>query len=526
MDKPEQIEEFEVELVEPYNPTDPIVVYDPQIEPSNIAQKSTPSNSSDAGVLDVNTPIDQTRVTAVIYPLVSINQHVISGMHQFDTFEMSFEEFMPKLHLIVFDEKNEIKSTNTSGMNNKITVIITAPTDGTAKKITMDFYAAESKVLDDGRIEYDAEFDLPELRKIQNKQIGTDKMTTYEMFEELAKSMKLGFAATEDCKNVTDKRWRQIYGTTYPKFINDQMTFAGTDKDSVFDVWIDQYMYIVLVNLPWIVKQDVQAGQLTTKVYRGFQSIAKQDTAPDPEIAEVPRIISNEIYQDKITNNKFDSYKPISNNEDIIENGTSNTYYYLHSVGDENLIEKKNICISERTIDGVENFDKYKFEKLEFLGFEMDDDNPILFQTKIVKAVKASMFSSLIEVELENPNYLLQRGMLLNAIFMEYDQTTKATLQENINNPNATEKTDEPIKENNPTQEDNDMKLGLAYNKLEGTNNSALTGLYYIKGVRFRYLHEDQGITQILTLMPKQKKNNILNDNTAVNVPSLENDDE
>ncbi len=178
MDKPEQIEEFEVELVEPYNPTDPIVVYDPQIEPSNIAQKSTPSNSSDAGVLDVNTPIDQTRVTAVIYPLVSINQHVISGMHQFDTFEMSFEEFMPKLHLIVFDEKNEIKSTNTSGMNNKITVIITAPTDGTAKKITMDFYAAESKVLDDGRIEYNAEFDLPELRKIQNKQIGTDKMTT------------------------------------------------------------------------------------------------------------------------------------------------------------------------------------------------------------------------------------------------------------------------------------------------------------------------------------------------------------
>mgnify|MGYP006923219659 CR=1 FL=1 len=106
--------------------------------------------------------------------------------------------------------------------------------------------------MDESLIKYECEYFNPNLNKITFGQIGDDKLTTFEFCEEIAKTLKIGFAATDGCKDVSDAKWRQAYSERLRDFIYDQVKCGGLDEESIFDCWIDLFGYLVLVNFNYV----------------------------------------------------------------------------------------------------------------------------------------------------------------------------------------------------------------------------------------------------------------------------------
>lgn len=505
-------------LKEPYNPTDPIVVFDPEFEKSNIVIRWNPQRGEDP-----NSEIDknQTRVDAIRWPLIKLNTRVIDKT-QIKEFKLEVKGFLPTIELEIFDNDKIIQGTDVPGMNNVITVVITAPVNGANKKISCDFYI-DSCEFTNGIVTYKGELKLLDLKKSKFAQIGNTALTTYEFLEQIAKDCKLGFAATDKCKGINDARWRQIYSQNYKEYIEDQIEFGGVDEYSVFDAWVDQFGYLVMVNLPYVFREDVDPLQLTTYVVSGETNDTKSSELPDNTVQIVNRMITNGGDGAGSGNLYFNNYESIVDNEQNEKEGTLKTLWYLINPCETNIIASKQIQVIENSIDGIHGSNDYEFETSEFIGVEMSD-TPILVQKEISKSYRRKTFAKQLYVEMEKPNYSLQRGQLIQVITQEFEPVTKKMIIDNYSNSEAIEET---------TMEKNDEDVSGNSSKSVVNNgspvvNPSLSGLYYINAVGFKfsgssmgvtdkkgnkrkYISDEENILQYMYLVRKDLQNNIIN---------------
>ena len=283
-----------IEIVQPTNPTDPKVIFDPSFGFSPIVVPYYPSDndpkveSVGQGKLSQN-PL---KIDAIRIPLIKLNNKVIQQNFILD-FVLSFSGFLPKIHLVIDDLDGQIQSSDVPGMDNIITVVLTSPIEGASKKITLDFYITSCVFNPDRTIIYEGEFKLIGLKQIKTTQIGKEELNTYSFLEAIAKDLKLGFAATDKCKDIEDKRWRQIYGKTYIVFINEEIVHSGLDEDSIFDTWIDPFGYLVLVNISFVMNEKIDVKQLTTTIVEGITTTESKDILPEQNVKEVLRLITN-----------------------------------------------------------------------------------------------------------------------------------------------------------------------------------------------------------------------------------------
>lgn len=500
----DQVEQ--IELVEPYNPTDAVVVFDPEMEFSNIVinYNDEPEDRQVEGTQTVST--DAKKEDAIRYPLIKINNNVIARA-KLKKFEMQIKEFLPTVDIEVDDSNHMLQNTDSPGMNNVITVIITAPDDTASKKISLDFYITDCD-FDRNVAIYKGEFKLIDLKKEVNEQIGDDQLTTYETFETIAKQCKLGFAATENCKDIDDKRWRHIYSMSYKKYIEDMLTYAGVDEESVLDAWIDQYGYLVLVNLPWIIHQDVNPLQLTIKTIAGEQG-ADFGKTEENTITEINRMISNTNNANGVNNLMFERFEMVSNNSNIVDKGSLRTLYWLGNPGIINSIEMKQIQIIENSVDGKTGSDEYEYDKIEYMGVEMEE-TPLLIQREIRNSFIDKFTTKQLYIELKKPNHNLQRGMLIMVTIYEYEGTMKKMLIANMDNPQKTEVEGEPednLEETDGAEAQNDSVL----NEGDGIANTSLCGLYYILWVGYKWEQTNNDIIQYMYLVKKDQTTNVTN---------------
>lgn len=511
----------EVYLKEPYNPTDPIVVFDPEIEKSKIVVRWNPQ-SGEAG----NAAISQAvlKEDAIRWPLIKLNTRVLDKQ-QIKSFKMEIKGFLPTIELDVYDYDKLVQGTDVPGMNNVITVIITAPVNGASRKISCDFYI-DSCEFNEGIASYKGELKLLDLKKAKFAQIGDKALTTYEFLKKIAKDCKLGFATTEKCSTVKDERWRQIYSQNYKEYIEDQIAFGGLDEYSVFDAWVDQYGYLIMVNLPYIFNENVDPLQLTTQVTAGETN--SDDKLPDNSVHLVNRMITNNKNGVSTGNLYFENYESVVDNSKNESEGTLKTLWYLQSPGEENKISSKQIQVIEDSIDGVEGSNEYEFETSEFIGVEMSD-TPILIQKEVVKSFRRKKFAKQLYIEMVKPNYALQRGQLIQVLLEEYEPITKKMIMDNYSNATSIEKTELGGKDEDLTD---GSEANITINDSESVTNPALSGLYYINCVGFKYSSEGFGATdkngkkrktiggsedilQYMYLVRKDLLNNITNKYTA-----------
>ena len=517
------MEENDYKLVEPYNPTDPIVKFDPELEKSHIVVPYTNTETQDdSSNINQNTKQNQTRYDAIVVPLIQINQYKL-GDDQIEDVEIKIEKFLPELHLKIYDYDQAISKMNSPGMTSTATVIMTAPIEGVNKKISLDFYITSSTPGPNGIIELNGEMNIPSMNQVKNEQIGTEKLNTFNFLKKIAQDNKLGFAATEKCEEIEDTKWRQIYSQTFKDYIVDQLSFGGKDKDSIFDAWIDQFGYLVMVNMAFVMDKELDPNQLTMKVVKGSLIGDKKDVIPDQQTEEVLRIISNARNIPGESNTRFEHWSNVLNNDLVKDEGTSNKYYYMTSIGDENLIQFEDMDIVEPSADGQKNKETYKFDKCEFIGFEMDEDNPILVQKKIVSRFKTLMNYKQIFIEMTKPNYYLQRGTLLNVDFEEYNGNIKKTLA--MNNGNAVAGYDESIENAELIDKVlDDVPEGIETSEMKDTilneqvslTNYALSGVYYINDITYKYSKKIGEIIQCMHLIKRGTRTNIINDSTPL----------
>jgi hypothetical protein len=154
---------------------------------------------------------------------------------------------------------------------------------------------------------------------------------------------------------------------------------------------------------------------------------------------------------------------------------------------------------------------------------EMSEDTPYLMQQEIRKSFLAKKRSRRITVILEDVNFAFQRGLLVNGLFVETDKTKIIKINgyqsSMLNIENEKESSTSDHKENFEKNKENlvsDSQKDIVRDFSDGAMalNPALSGIYYIDGVKYIYDSEEQRIYQYLYLIKKDLQttlNNIFN---------------
>ena len=512
----------EVELIKPYNPTDPVVVFDPTFEKPGVVRDYVGETPSDKLDPEGNkTMVDNLQYEGVKIPMIQLNNLAIDHT-KIINFKLKCCNFLPEVELKVNDYDGIISSSDIQGINSSMIVILFSNVEGTNKKISLDFYITECNVNNDGTIDYKGVMNLTIMTSRFNKQIGSGKINTYAMFEQIAKENRLGFAATPNCNSVCDNRYRQLYRETYIDFINDQLSYAGDGVDNIFEAWVDPFGYLVLVNVAWLMSYEVKPLQLVTKSINGLNNSDKETEEFKNTSKEILREITNSNEYAGIDNMHFDMYTNNVNNNDVVDKGTTSKYYYLVSPGDSNLIQTAEGMISEMSVDGVEARDYYNRENIEFIGIEFNEDDddegcvPTVVQKKNIENFKSNIYSKTITVEMSKANFMLERGTLILVDIEEQNEDANKMLINESDVVFADKASEEVIVKNENTEEQEFARKTMLYNdKFNSMRNVSLSGMYYIKDITYKYSIGDPEISQEMTLAKRGIRTNILNMTTA-----------
>lgn len=489
------------------NETDPKVVFDPKIEKTEIKKYIIDRDESSSAVNGHTVP---TRVDGVLIPIIKINTQVISE-NDIISMKLNYTDFLPSIEIIV-NKANYLK-LSTPGMVNKITLVILPPIDGAYKKISIDFDI--TSVHDYGnRVRYFGNYFLPELNKKFTKCIKNSKnsLTTYELFEEVAKLTKLGYAVTQQVKEVADSKIRLMRSQNYPQVLQEHLKFSGLNNESIYISWIDLYGYLVLCNVAWVMKQKKTIADYSMHSQYGLNltdPIVKDDPTFFGE--ETFRTITNWRLNEGKSNNKIQSYEWIINNNAIKINGTDNTFYAIDHIvkGGTNNITSENIKITDDTEEGKQFEDYYKYQKVSFIGVEMgseeDGNTPILYQEKRRDAYLAKLNSKKLKVVMVEPNYGLNRGFMIQVSVFEYDRYLKSEMMKNA--PNTSKQGDDST----DVPEKFDENTEILSNENIGILNTSISGMYFIDGMEFEYSDKSRKINQVLYLIKRDPSMSYLN---------------
>lgn len=474
----EETSKSEELLKKPYNPIDPIVVFDPELEDKYIIKSFDNLQNKNNSPSSVADPIKD---DAINIPVIKLNNITLND-DNIDFVEIKYEGFLPTIHLSIKDSQDIIRVCDTPGYDNEIRIAITTEVNGYYKKIKLQFYIIDFKIFDE-YISYHGIYKLDSLNTSMFKQIGDKELTTYEMLEEIAKDTKLGFAASDDCKNIKDKKYRLIQSSNYIDYIKSQIAIAGTDEDSILDCWIDLFGYIVLMNVSRAMKEDIDPKQLM--VYSMFGIHGVNGDIAEVKPSEFARTLTNHKISETSFNLFFNNYENIVNNSTIYSEGALNEYYYMSSPGKENKISHQDLQIIENSVDGNEFSKNYEYKKVNFIGIEFEDED-VIYKQNINKRFFDKLKTRKLKIELESYNLGLQRGTLVNVLFKEYNNAIVKTIT------------------------DTDDVEGNA----EGVLNPYSSGIYYIDSMDIIYNTDNHKIQQFLYLIKRDAVTNPINRST------------
>lgn len=488
--------EVSLALEEPYNSTDPYVVFDPEVE-KPIAVKDWVSEENQE-----NAPAESTKIDGILEPIVAINTTMIEARY-IRSFSLSSKGFTPKLELEIEDPNRDKQFIGSPGLANSAIVILTPRHDGLYRKISLPFYIVDRVNIDDNVIKYSCEFKNIMLTCPLCEDVDSNPISTYDMCSKIAKKLGLGFAATENCEGISDERYRQIYSQKLQDFIQDQIKIGGLDENSIFDAWIDLHGYLVMVNLPYIFNSEIKMTNLMTLVQNSLD-LTQDSNQQDSKPYEFNRMLSN-LKEINIPSLYIEDFYDYVDNSNAQDNGTIVSYWYLTDVGTDNTIVQEDVQMIEDSVEGVKRQDLYAYPKVEFAGAEMSEDTPYLMQEKIVKSYKIKKFGRQLCVRLSEANYGIERGTLVNVVIYESDPNKVSFIKQNASNITNPIKTEEGSFEKSDDVENVD--IADQFGSQQKIMNPAISGMYYVNGLEFVYDPDNRKMIEYLYLIKKGVNN-------------------
>lgn len=532
---PDSVKNVEAESVEPQptkeetsnvekNYTDPKVCHDSSLKPEGVARLFTDQHKKmmeDGTDISAVNEHDAILTDAIEYPLIVINDRNIEN-HEIIKMVIYYDRFLPSIYLEVWDEHENETKLNTTQMGGIIRVCMISPVDKVYKKILVNFKITNVSLNPDDPtvVTYFGEFDVPAFRQVNIGHIWMPTVcpkpitcqqgahinaNTWELLHQIAENTGLGFAATKMTKEIEDRIIRNIFKQRYNEYIVEQLKYSGLGEDNIFDAWVDVYGYIVLVNVKWVMDQNIKPSDLTITHNVGIHPTSNDISDQKPEDTE--RTLSNFNYMVAKSNAEIESYSVDVNNESV-RHGTLETIYKINIGGTKTKLDVTDIQSQQDSIDGtfIEDYNTGKTRPIPRFNFNDDaytglsGGYNIDEQKKIRDAYFKKKRQSLLTVTLKDPNFGLQRGTLVNIAIFDNDPVNKKIMFDNVSNiegiPDDTKTDVINVSDKWPTDE-------LWRDDSAFMPNIKLSGLYYIDGMKWEYTPELGHISQSLTLIKK-----------------------
>lgn len=530
--EPPKPEEEEIEIPEVYlqpppllNYTDPVVRHDKYIEYGVAVQYDPQYSMVDPGKKsNYQEDFDQERTYGKVIPIVQVDNSVINS-DCVQEVEILYEGFLPRLNLVVIDVDGRLKSQNLPKKGSQIKVIIVPQQEGAYKKLSLKFGVDNPPEFDGNLIIYkDCEAYYPELTEgapksykhdgCDDERCKTGETITpnfYEYMHDVAIHLGLGYQTTSQVKEIQDRMPRNSRNFTVKEFIKEQLQISGLDKNSLFDAWIDLYGYLTVVNVPWVLSQEIDHTYLSLKALKGTNSTTEY--MPRPEYEEVNRTITNYHAQHGRSNMSYVDYVHIIDEAAIARMGTVVNIFVFNGIANAaqgalgNVLNQVNMQATASTYEEEQTRDQWQTQT-RTLVFTENNECPTTTQKELRKRFFTEIRARIFAIELEEYNLGLQRGTLVNIADFTYDSRKKQKIIEETSAIVEQREDYEDIENNSmdgikPVDEIMDDSIG----KLDPD----IAGLYYIDSMKFAYSKDQQRIVQILYLIRKNPPTPISN---------------
>ena len=504
------------------NYTDPKVCHDPALSPEGIAKifYNQHKVEMDNGEISANNNVDSLRVDGKKFPLLVINDRDIEPWEIID-FKIYYDSFVPKIYVVIYDEEENEQKINSTQMSGMIRTCIVPTVNNVYKNVMLNFKITSSSVdpYDQTRISYSGEFNVPLFKQTNLGHIwmpticpktptcmqgGHINANTWEMLHKVAEMSGLGFAATKQCKEISDRLVRHVYTQRFDQFLENQILHCGLTEENIFDVWVDLYGYIVQVNVPWVLSQDISSSDLTIITCAGMPGTSNNTPNQDPITVE--RTLTNFNQIGAVSNMEILEYNLTTSNH-AVTHGTLEHVFIINFVGTKTEMEELDVQTKQNSVDGeyLEDYNTGKNRPIPKFNFNIDEYTELSggYDLDKQKVIREAFFrkhrQSILEVTLKYVNLGLQRGTLVNIAIFEDKTILKDEMVKNVNNLSG----NQDVQSSELNMPPNLAERAITMSDGTQFQNLKLSGLYYIDGMRFEYDSEAQEIRQTLILFKK-----------------------
>ena len=375
--------------------SDIIVKFDPTLKQSDIVVRMS-DNVSVEETSDDNQPknptdLQQTAIYGIQCPIIAINDVVIR-YEDIISFKLDDTGSIPSCNVTAVDRQNLISKLNTPGADTEMRVQILPPFEDVYKKIDLTFYISSFKMDYEGVISVSGSYKNLNLFASQFKAFG--EISTYKMFETIAKDTELGFAS--NVEEEDDKRYMYCNFIPYTELINRELPKA--DDKKMYSWWIDCWNYLNFVNIKDRYDTIIPNDELKiwiTGIVDG--AVAGETKAPIQVTAELTTLFGSEESQLHV----FDFRNNTS--PGVNASGTDTIY----SVYSQENRDYKDIYV------GNEDVKKDIYTHFQYLG-EIYGDYDYITPPSIRGLRFKKMSMDELEVDLGSPLLGLQRGGKVN----------------------------------------------------------------------------------------------------------------
>lgn len=510
------------------NYTDIQVWHDPVLEKETIAKPNNDQykeHDEVDGVSSNNEVYDNKKVDAIWEPVIQVNNKVIEAT-MISMMKINYQQFLPTIILRLHDPNEMIKNFDIGGMNSHITVIFIPSVDGAYRKISLTFYITNTQTIGPDIMYYGklkvSTFNVNQLGSITFDGDPNIKFTQkgcipkrccqapnricnfWELLHVIASYSKLGFGSTNKCKDINDRLPRNIRNQHWDEYIQEQLSFAGVDEDSIFDAWVDLYGYLDLVNVSYVMNEDVKVNELGIYPEMGLRF--KSQGMPETELNNiVHRVLHNYNNARYSSNLEIAHYEMINNNGNINNKGTFRNVriFGLESTGGNNSLTEYQNMIVEESLNG-QYIDSYNVDRDANIEMSFNDE---YYSTVKQKMLRESYFDKLrahvLKVEMSKINFGLERGTIVMLVIFDDSNEGKATIFNSTTNlVGGREDETNDIDAMDVTLE-SQTRADQEVDERWSAPNLSLTGMYYIDGMEFIYDNINNEIIQYLYLIKK-----------------------
>ena len=464
------------EILKKSNLMDPKVVLDPII---NKPRFTTEYNNQDLNDIlpDTQSTEDLTKVNGIAWPLLSVANHDIKPEYIIKM-NLYFTEMIPRIYVKLDERARDIfVLQDNPSLSDTINLTIVPAAQNKYRNISMKFKNDGGASNENGFIEFDGYMYCPEfMQKSKNLGIGETQLSTFDLVRKVATMCELGFQCTciSTVSNIPDKEPRVVYNMTLKDFLESQVLKGGRDENELFDLWVDPYYYLTLVDLPYIFNKENDTNQVYTN-YTQVGIITSESYFPNPKFKLTYRTLYNIHHGGAQTNLEIASFNIETNNNIIVKQKISE-----YAVGQEQVLKREDVQTKDgqggtNDTDIQEKVGTTEAPQMQFRTTNNSQISQKTYRETWLNRRRQTRY----KVTMRYPNLGLQRGTFIKLMVMVTKETEKSQILTKISN---TSSDGANLKE----------KLAIIRDEHMPIMDPFTSGVYYIDGIEFEY---GKGIT-------------------------------